>query len=120
MINESRRSYNNRCYYWKVDKKNPAKQDLVIQNECSGIFFAKEAQTTSKSDQLDSGIINIEQQITVIESIDDLSKLDHKDIVKYLGQYWIIDDIRSQIRNKTTEYYARPERIWWLTLRNRG
>lgn len=115
----SRRSYNSRCRYWKVDKNDTRNlQNLVRENKADGVFFAREAEETHRTEVEESGILEIDHQVAVIESPDDLSKLEHKDLVEYLGQIWIVDNIQSKIINKTTEYYTRSVKIWWVTLRN--
>lgn len=114
----SRRSYNCRCRYWKVDDDNRNLQNLVHEKKADGIFFAKASEETRKSETEDGGIVEVDYQNTVIESTDDLSKLAHKDIVEYLGELWIVESIQFKIINKTTEFYNRPIKVWWVNLRN--
>lgn len=114
-----RRTYNCRCRYWKVNKSDTRNlQNLIHEKKADGVFFAKEAEETKKSETEDSGVVEIDYQNAVIESVDDLSKLKHKYIVEYLGQLWIVEGIQFKIINKTTEFYSRPIKIWWVNLRN--
>lgn len=115
----SRRTYNCRCRYWKVDESDTRNlQNLIYEKKADGVFFAREAEETRKSETEDSGVVEIDYQNTVIESADDLSNIKHKYIVEYLGQLWIVEGIQFKIINKTTEYYHRPIKIWWINLRN--
>lgn len=109
------RDYYIRCMWWKTDKET---DELTYNENPSGIFFAKESQLTNKSDQNDNGIIDIDSQTTVIQTVDDVSEIHHKDIVEYLGQKWIVENIQSKIYTRRSQYNTRPDRIWWLTLRN--
>ena len=114
----SRHSYSSRCRYWKVNNDDRNWQNLVHQKKADGVFFAKESEETRKSETEDAGIVEVDYQYATIESADDLSNLSHKDIVEYLGQLWIVESIQFKIINKTTEYYQRPIKVWWVNLRN--
>lgn len=115
----SRRTYNCRCRYWKVDDDNYKDlSKLLHKKKASGIFFAKESVETRKEETEDAGITEIDYQHATIESVDDLSDLAHKDLVEYLGQLWVVESIQFKIINKTTEFYNRPIKIWWVNLRN--
>lgn len=114
----SRRTYNCRCRFWKVKSDNREWQNLVHKQKANGVFFAKESQETRKDEIEEAGIVEVDYQYATIESTDDLSELEHKDIVEYLGQLWIVENIQFKIVNKTTEYYTRPIKVWWVNLRN--
>lgn len=115
---ESRHSYNCRCRYWNPRLDKNELQNLIISNSSDGLFFAKEAQQSSKTEQIDNGMVMIDNQMTVIETLDNIEKLEKHARVKYLEQMWIVEDIRFTIRNRTTEYNVRPTKIWQVTLRN--
>ena len=111
----TRRDYYIRCYYWSVDEED---ENLTHDETPSGVFFAKAYQNINHNDNEDGGIVNIDSQIVVIETKDDISNLKHRDIVSWLGEKWIVENIQSQIFAKRSQFNRCPDRIWWVSLRN--
>lgn len=111
----TRRDYYIRCYYYKAIEED---ENLVYSDTPSGVFFAKQNNVISHTDNSDGGIVDIEQQMVIIETKDDISNISHKDIVVWLGEKWIVENIQSQIMAKRSKYNRKPDRVWWLSLRN--
>ena len=111
----TRRDYPNRCYHYKAIELD---EELAYSDEPSGIFFAKQNNVIAHTDNTDGGIVDIDQQMVIIETKDDVSNIAHKDIVVWLDEKWIVENIQSQVIAKGSKYRRKPDRIWWLTLRN--
>ena len=117
----TRRSYNERCKWWRMDSDNPDFEVLKHNIAPSGIFFARQIADTNDADNQDNGIVFIETLTTTIETQDDISKMKPKDMVFYDNQLWIVDaPITSTKYNKNTEYNKRANRIYRLVLRTKG
>lgn len=116
MIN-TRRIYKERCKHWQIDDEDIELSELTYKHQPTMVFYAKEADSSYKTSIADNGIINIDQDNTVIESQDDLSIISVRDVIEYNEELWIVENIRNKKYNKTTEYNRRASKIWWLTIR---
>ena len=119
-LDNSRRSYNIKCKWWKSNIKASDLQKLGHNIKPEGIFYAREQQPSNKTEQFDSDIVKVDLQTTVIETQDNVKGISHECLVQYDGQIWIIDNVQSKMINKRSEFDRRPARITWMTLRNRG
>lgn len=119
-LNNSRRSYNIRCRWWKSDIKWSDLQKLIHENKPAGIFYAREHQPSNKLENFDGDLVKIDIQNTVIETQDNVIGINHECLVEYDNQIWIVDNVQSKMQNKRSKYNIRPSRITWITLRNKG
>ena len=119
-LDNSRRSYNIPCKWWKKDIKWGNLQKLTHENKPEGIFYAREHQPSNKVQNFDGDLVKVDTQNTVIETQDNILGIEDGDIVKYNEELWIIDSVQSKMINKRSEYDRRPARITWLSLRNKG
>lgn len=117
-IYASRREYPERCRFWKADEEYPKYQDLVTEKKCAGIFYAKEDTETYNNMDIDSGIVEINKQSTLIKTEDNVEHLDKKDIVEYAGELWIVVSVNSKRNNKASFFQRKPKRVWYIELRN--
>ena len=119
-LDNSRRSYNIKCKWWNSKVSWNDLQKLDFKEQATGIFYAREHQGASKTEQFDNDLIRIDMQNTTIETQDNINGLTHDCICEYNGQYWIVDNIQSKMINKRSEFDKRPAKISWISLRNRG
>lgn len=119
-LNNSRRSYNIRCRWWKIKLFSGNLQKLIHDNKPEGIFYAREHQPANNTRQFDSDLVKIDTQNTVIETQDNVIGIDTDYLVEYNGELWIIDSVQSQMQNKRSQYNVKPSRITWISLRNKG
>lgn len=119
-LDNSRRSYNIKCKWWKSSVKPSDLQKLDHKIKAEGIFYARENQPSTKTEQFDSDIVKIDLQNTTIETQDNVIGINHECLVEYDNQIWIVDNVQTKMINKRSEYDRRPARITWITLRNRG
>ena len=119
-LDNSRRSYNLKCKWWKIKIDRADLQKLQHENKPSGIFFAREHQPANNTRQFENDLVKIDLQNTVIETQDDIIGIDTDYIVEYNEQMWSVDSVQSKMINKRSEFDRRPARITWISLRNRG
>ena len=119
-LNNSRRSYNIRCRWWKSDVKTSNLQKLSHENKPAGCFYAREHQPSNRLENFENDLTKIDIQNTVIETQDNVEGINHECLVEYNGEIWIVDTVQSKMQNKRSRYNIKPSRITWITLRNRG
>lgn len=116
-INNSRRTYNIRCLWYKPLINKASLDELDHKTKPSGIFYAREHQPDNLTENIDSDLVKIELQMVVIETRDNVEGICHDALVKYMGELWIVENIQSQIINKRSKFKIKPDKIYWISLR---
>lgn len=117
-INNSRNKYKIRCKWWKAKTRLGSYQKLQYEDNVKGIFYCCEHQPKNKTDQIDGDIVQIDYQTVVIETKDNVKGINHNDLVEYLGQKWIVENVQTQMISKRSKFNVRPDVISWISLRN--
>jgi len=115
----TRRDYNIRCRYWKVNKDNLDYSALIYNEKPSGVFFAKESSEIRESNFDDGGIVMIKQTNIAIETQDRVN-IETKDVIEFDGAYYIVEDIQRKVYIRTTQYDTRHNYKQWFSLRGIG
>lgn len=112
----SRRTYNIRAKYWKVDDKSKRYNDLVYNTLPSGVFYCKyenafnnEKNDLSRSFRFDINTIQIKTE-------DDIRDINSDDIVKIDDKIYLVESVQKVINQRTT-YGKRPHYTYYISLR---
>lgn len=98
-IYHSRRTMFNRCVYWNVSGQRAA-EDIVMDTEPSGIFYAKEISPNANRPQEIMNIFMFDDNTITLLTEDNVSDMKKNSIVRYAGQLWRVTNISRSIHLK--------------------
>lgn len=112
----SRRIYNIRAKYWKVDDNTQSYQDLVYKTIPRGVFYFK-YESSINNDKVDiHGNFRFDTNTIQIKTEDDIKDLSSDDIVKIDDTIYLVDSVQKIINQRTT-YGTRPHYMYYISLR---
>ena len=118
---QSRRNYNEPCKWWKRDESdNYEDNKIVYKRQPNGVFWAKEVNAETYQVATVGGSFKFDRQTVQIKSPDDLSGIDHMDIVEYQGELWIVETVQKTKAKMQHTQFATDRycsHYWYLDLR---
>lgn len=120
-IMTSRRGYFEECQWWKRDEDEELDNDeLVMNHQPQGIFYAKEIIPEQNSSNKFYGVIMLNRDTVTIKTNDDILGIERGCLVKYQQELWIVDAVRMEhYRNGMMEFSfeSNASHSWTLSLR---
>lgn len=120
-IYRSRRTQYARCRWWSRDEAERIPlSDLIHDNGYKGIFYAREENAETHSDDIVSDAFMMDSQEITISTNDDVSELYPHDYVEYDGRIWIAGSVQRSPVRKRSEFSSRREYKSVIPLRGIG
>ena len=93
----SRRTFFDRCLYWKVDNEQPNRSKLdYLQDEPSGFFDAKLYSQFYNDKNVIAGVFMFDEENVTIITEADLSAVKQNDVVMFREELYRINNISKQ------------------------
>lgn len=120
-LRQSRRTHHLFCRWWKRNEDDQYTPDeLIYKRVPTGRFWAEEVSPVQDRDNIVGGVFNFDSMHVTLESPDDCSMLESKDLVEYQGEKWIVVSVqRSKARVNSTIFLKEKycPHYWYIELR---
>lgn len=118
---QSRRGYENLCYWWSRKEEDPEDSDeLNMKRTPNGHFSAKEVSPESDQSTIAGGVFRVHKTTMTIKTPDNVWGMKEDDIVKFDGEYWIVTQIQRSKAKMQNTIFANSKNcshFWYIDLR---
>lgn len=112
----SRRVYNLRAKYWKVDDTTKDYAKLTHKSIPSGVFYCKIESALNNEKNDINNTFRFDMNTIQIKTEDNIKDLNSDDLVKLNDTLYIVDSVQKVINQRTT-YGSRPHYMYYISLR---
>ena len=117
-IFESRRTNFERVEFWKRDINSDTPTSEIVSEKCSGIFYAREANSESSRNEIVSGSFMFDDSNIMLITNDDVRELSQNDVCKYDERLWNVVSVQRKRIKKRSEFSRIPVYKTYIMLRN--
>lgn len=112
----SRRIYNIRAKYWKVDDSTKSFDDLIYNTIPSGVFHCKIESALNNEKNDINNTFRFDMNTIQIKTEDNVNDINSDDLVKLNDTLYRVESVQKTINQRTT-YSNRPHFIYYISLR---
>ena len=115
----SRRTCFNKCYFWSIEKNSDIvnREEICRKRSPGGFFMAKEQYDQEEDRQVISNAFVFERNSVTLKTYDNISNMQHDDIVKYDENIWSVVSIRKKKVRRQSQYGKSTPFIYFVSLR---